>query len=484
MGVTFTIMRACEFASLITVIGLCANFMNQIAATEREAPAELVGTLTVEVTAVIYVMITCILYYDNMLPLVVAGVLDGALLIASVVVAALVGKPLAALDCSALPSPVPAIATFFSSSPSAHPIRATGIVQSLPYPTFVALDQPTCYEIKAVWGLSIAQCVLFAFSGLGRAGANGGSPKDAKQEEPWNRAPKATAPHSSPPPPVAPIRHCGYGRSRDRQPRPATPPRPSCDSDDSTYVQDCDVNSSPQPRGLRPPPPIRTQQLRTRPSPSSTPGDGQPRHSDNGKNEDDGISPVLSRAPPPPPPATLKQSPPRLRIPTADPATASSSSPSTTASTSPTSAADDVIPDEHKRIPRSPRSPRSPLLALGLGLGGLLACRGKAPARRGQEEEDDDEEEEEEVLWVRRRKRRARAGGPAPVTPPIVIVRPPPAAPRPPPSGSPGPDGDGGSGCALCVPGERRKRRTVWGMIDGWWDLGLLERMGTVRRKK
>ncbi|KAM7188275.1 hypothetical protein V8F20_010652 [Naviculisporaceae sp. PSN 640] len=34
--------------------------------------------------------------------------------------------------------------------------------------------------------------------------------------------------------------------------------------------------------------------------------------------------------------------------------------------------------------------------------------------------------------------------------------------------------------------GEKRKtqRRTVWGMIDGWWDLGLLERMNTVRRKK
>jgi hypothetical protein len=30
----------------------------------------------------------------------------------------------------------------------------------------------------------------------------------------------------------------------------------------------------------------------------------------------------------------------------------------------------------------------------------------------------------------------------------------------------------------------KSKRRTVWGMIEGWWDLGLLERMGTVRRRK
>ncbi|AEO59749.1 hypothetical protein MYCTH_2308266 [Thermothelomyces thermophilus ATCC 42464] len=168
MGVTFTIMRACQFASLITVTGLCANFINGIATTEHKPPAELIGTLTVEVTAVIYVTITYILYYDSMLPLLVAGILDSLLLVASIVIAALVGKPLAALDCSALPSPVPVIATFFSSSSStsAHPIRATVITQTLPYSSFVALDQPTCYEIKAVWGLSIAQCVLFAFSGL------------------------------------------------------------------------------------------------------------------------------------------------------------------------------------------------------------------------------------------------------------------------------------------------------------------------------
>ena len=33
--------------------------------------------------------------------------------------------------------------------------------------------------------------------------------------------------------------------------------------------------------------------------------------------------------------------------------------------------------------------------------------------------------------------------------------------------------------------GRKGKRRTVWGMVvEGWWDLGLLERMGTVRRKR
>jgi hypothetical protein len=30
----------------------------------------------------------------------------------------------------------------------------------------VAVDKTTCYEIKAVWGLAISLCVLFAFSSL------------------------------------------------------------------------------------------------------------------------------------------------------------------------------------------------------------------------------------------------------------------------------------------------------------------------------
>lgn len=47
MGVTFTIMRAGQVASLIAAIGMCANFISNIATAEHNPPAELVGTLTV-----------------------------------------------------------------------------------------------------------------------------------------------------------------------------------------------------------------------------------------------------------------------------------------------------------------------------------------------------------------------------------------------------------------------------------------------------
>lgn len=113
--------------------------------------------------------ITYILYYDNMLPLLFTAILDGLLLIASIVVTALIGKPLSILNCAVLPSQRSAsLTTYYTSVP--FPVRATAITKTLSYLTFVAVDRPTCYEIKAVWGLAIALCVLFAFSSLGCVG--------------------------------------------------------------------------------------------------------------------------------------------------------------------------------------------------------------------------------------------------------------------------------------------------------------------------
>lgn len=53
---------------------------------------------------------------------------------------------------------------------------------------------------------------------------------------------------------------------------------------------------------------------------------------------------------------------------------------------------------------------------------------------------------------------------------------------------SPSVNPQGGAEGLLSVPDQPRekqpKRRTVWGIIDGWWDLGLLERGKSLRRKE
>lgn len=53
--------------------------------------------------AVLYILISTILYLDAYLPFLVSTAADSALLIALIVVAVTVGKPLSYLNCTALP---------------------------------------------------------------------------------------------------------------------------------------------------------------------------------------------------------------------------------------------------------------------------------------------------------------------------------------------------------------------------------------------
>jgi len=104
-----------------------------------------------------------------MLPLLIAGGLDLALLIGMVVVAATIGKPLSTLKCEILPEPASPTASFITSITSARRGYAPVSAAAVNYDSYLALittDQPHCYEIKAVWGLGIALSVLFAFSVL------------------------------------------------------------------------------------------------------------------------------------------------------------------------------------------------------------------------------------------------------------------------------------------------------------------------------
>ncbi|KAI1655342.1 hypothetical protein F4813DRAFT_179886 [Daldinia decipiens] len=164
LGVTFIAFRAMQFASLIAIIGITANFINEIVTSERDAPDVLVGTLAVASIATLYVSISYILYYDQLLPLLVAGGIDLALLVAAIVVAVTIGKPLSLLKCELLPQPAAPTQTFTMSISARNYASAAAKYNN--YLALITTDQPHCYEIKAAWGLSIALCVLFAFSSV------------------------------------------------------------------------------------------------------------------------------------------------------------------------------------------------------------------------------------------------------------------------------------------------------------------------------
>jgi len=176
LGMTFTVMRGMQAVCLIAIIGMTSNFIQEMVASAQSPHSVLVGTLSVvsnlpssqpvRITnnstqtciSVLYVAISYILYFDSILPLLIAAGLDSALLIAVIVVAVTTGKPLSYLNCAALSSKGGATASFMSSMGQN--------MKKDNYWVWTAASKATCYEMKAIWGLSIALCVLFAFSAI------------------------------------------------------------------------------------------------------------------------------------------------------------------------------------------------------------------------------------------------------------------------------------------------------------------------------
>jgi hypothetical protein len=106
---------------------------------------------------VLYVAITYILYFDSLLPFLVSTACDGLILVAVIVVAVTVGKPLSYLNCAALPS----------TGTTSSFLESVGVNMSkVNYWVWAGASKTTCFEMKSIWGLSIALCVLFAFSSI------------------------------------------------------------------------------------------------------------------------------------------------------------------------------------------------------------------------------------------------------------------------------------------------------------------------------
>ena len=122
-------------------------------------------------------MASYILYYDSLLPLLVGSGIDFLMLIATIVVAAVLGKPgpLSRLSCELLPAKSAAAQavsslTYSSITSSSSSVASSAALPKLDLLAYYAQDKPHCFEAKTIWGLSIALCVLFAFSSIVSAG--------------------------------------------------------------------------------------------------------------------------------------------------------------------------------------------------------------------------------------------------------------------------------------------------------------------------
>lgn len=97
-------------------------------------------------------------YHDTHIPYPATLALDILFLVPLAVLAVVLGRPLAVTTCSDLPQ---------AAGHVALPISALGGGdQSVSYLVFAGAGQTTCYELMAVWGLTMALCVLFALSAV------------------------------------------------------------------------------------------------------------------------------------------------------------------------------------------------------------------------------------------------------------------------------------------------------------------------------
>lgn len=102
----------------------------------------------------LYCAITFILYIDNILPLLITTGMDSMLLIALIVVAVVVGKPLSYLNCQIIGTSTVAESTYQLKTElqSMYDNKSNKII----YSNWIGANKSTCLEMKAIWGLSIA----------------------------------------------------------------------------------------------------------------------------------------------------------------------------------------------------------------------------------------------------------------------------------------------------------------------------------------
>ncbi|KAK4691554.1 hypothetical protein P7C71_g5469, partial [Lecanoromycetidae sp. Uapishka_2] len=164
LGATFKIVRMLQVVSLLGCIGMAANFISEMVNANDVPSEELVGTLSITCIAVLYCAITFILHIDNYLPYLLNTAFDGLMLIALSVVAIVVGRPLSYLNCQVIGSNSVAESAAQLSSELKSELQRNG--GKAVYSNWVGASRVTCYEMKAIWGLSIALCILFCFSSL------------------------------------------------------------------------------------------------------------------------------------------------------------------------------------------------------------------------------------------------------------------------------------------------------------------------------
>jgi len=163
---TFLLVRVLQVISMIIIIGITSNFVSLIVNSGVEAPKEFVGTLSVTCIATLYVAVSIAFYWSqaNLGLLVMSGI-DSLLLIAFIVVAVTLGKPLSFLNCYVIgktSEQVDAQSAYAFAMSVAQNLNTMG--SNLPLGNWAGATRTNCIQSKTIWGLSIGLCILFTTS--------------------------------------------------------------------------------------------------------------------------------------------------------------------------------------------------------------------------------------------------------------------------------------------------------------------------------
>ncbi|KAH8716770.1 hypothetical protein GQ44DRAFT_775903 [Phaeosphaeriaceae sp. PMI808] len=162
----FLLVRVLQAICMIVVIGITSNFVQMIVVTGVEPPKEFVGTLSVTCIAALYIMVSVGYYWShaNLGLLVMTGV-DSLLLIAFIVCAVTLGKPMSFLNCYVIgmsSKEVDAKYAYAFVTAAAQNLNTSG--SSLDLRHWAGVTRSNCFQAKAAWGMAIALCILFTTS--------------------------------------------------------------------------------------------------------------------------------------------------------------------------------------------------------------------------------------------------------------------------------------------------------------------------------
>ncbi|KAF2138256.1 uncharacterized protein K452DRAFT_234698 [Aplosporella prunicola CBS 121167] len=163
---TFALVRLLEVVSMIIVVGIAANFVNDIVTSGISPPKEVVGTLTVTCLATLYSLVSIAFFWSEAyLGLLVMTAVDFLLSIAFIVVAVCLGKPISFLNCPNIRSTSTSITSasaYAYVTSIENNLNVDGSTLSLA--SFAGATKANCYESKTIWGLSIVLCILYTTS--------------------------------------------------------------------------------------------------------------------------------------------------------------------------------------------------------------------------------------------------------------------------------------------------------------------------------